>query len=89
MDKEDKKFIIGMSAIVVSILSIAAMFCMAISAIVYFGSQKPRCEQYARLEGSEISTQFFGSSCLVKYNGQWVDYNVAVSYKQEIKVKHE
>lgn len=52
----------------------------------YYGGTKPACEQYGRLEAKEISTQFFGAGCLVKYEGRWVDYSVAVEKKQEIKV---
>lgn len=57
-----------------------------ISVLVYYAGTKPACEEYSRLTGAEISTNFFGAGCLVKYEGRWVDYDVAVSRKQEIKV---
>lgn len=63
---------------------IALVFGLAL--MVYYAGTKPACEQYARLENKEISTQFFGAGCLVKYEGRWVDYSVAVEKKQEIKV---
>lgn len=55
-------------------------------ALTYYAGAKPACEQYGRLTGAEISTQFFGDGCLVKYEGRWVDYSVATQRKQEIKV---
>lgn len=72
-------FIFGMI-----IAAFAAVFLIVV--FMYYGGSKPACEQYARLTGAEISTEFWGASCLVKQDGRWVDYDVAVKNKQEIKI---
>lgn len=79
------EFLASVAGIIAAFL--AGVFLLALG--IYYLGTKPACEQYARLESVAISTQFFGAGCLVKYEGRWVDYDVAVSKKQEIKVSEE
>lgn len=44
----------------------------------YLAAVRPACEQYARMQNTEVSTQFFGAWCLVKQDGRWLDYDAAV-----------
>ena len=60
-----------------------------LGALIYYAGTKPACEQYSRITGVEISTQFFGAGCLVKYQGRWVDYDTAVARKHEITVEQK
>lgn len=72
-------FFIGLLLFIFSVV-------IGICSIGYYGGTRPACEQYGRLTGAEISTQFFGDGCLVKYEGRWVDYSVATQKKSEVKV---
>lgn len=75
---------------ILAVISFIALLCAAvifgIIVFAYYGTEKPACEQYGRLSGNEISTQFFGNWCLVKYEGRWVDSWVARANKAELKV---
>lgn len=90
MDLDEVKFICkAIMEVVVGALATLAAIIFVTSAMIYYGVTKPACEQYGRLTNSEISTQFFGAGCLVKFEGRWVDYDVAVAKKQEITVKQQ
>lgn len=69
-----------------AMLTALSLFIFGLLAFFHYAGTKPACEQYARLTGAEISTQFFGAGCLVKYQGRWVDYDTAVAKKHEITV---
>ena len=81
-----KEFLCFMACGATAIAGTILIVVFGVSTISYYTVTKPACEQYGRLTGAEISTQYAGAGCLVKYEGRWVDYDVAVKAKQEIKV---
>lgn len=74
--------------ITAAILGVLALI-MGLGAFIYYAGTKPACEQYSRITGAEISTQFFGAGCLVKYQGRWVHYDTAVAKKHEITIEQK
>lgn len=82
----------GFAVFLAVLISGALLVCglvFGVGALVYYAEAKPACEQYGRLTGAEISTQFIGASCLVEYQGRWVDYGTAVAKKQEITLQQK
>lgn len=49
---------------------------------------KPACAEYSVVSGQETFYSL-GTGCIVKRNGEWVDYGVAVGNKQEITLKQK
>lgn len=73
----------------------AALLILALIAGIFgmiFGVQywveRPACAEFGALAGAQTYYSA-GTNCLVKRDGQWVDYKVFVGNKHEITVKQK
>lgn len=70
------------------VLAVAGLIAVVILSAMGYQEvvDRPACAEYGRV--SHQQTMYtLGTACLVQRNGEWVDYKVAVGFKQEVTVK--
>lgn len=77
--------------VLVPVFVVVLALIFVISCFVYGASyfiDRPSCDAFGKLTGQETFYSL-GTNCVVKYNGEWVDYSVATKKKQEITIKNQ
>jgi uncharacterized membrane protein len=78
---------IAMSAVAL-LIGLVALGVFVCRAGIYFLMERPACIELSKLTGREafISPRV---SCMLKENGEWVDYRVVTEKKSSVTIKRE
>lgn len=82
-----KEMCLTFGGLIGTLMGIIGVVIVIVATFNYF-VDRSACKSYEELSGLKTFYSA-GTSCIVNYNGDWVDYAVATKAKQEITLKQK